>query len=503
MYRIHEIKRGIYEERNILKRKIAKELRIPEDSIKNIKIIKESIDARDKKNIHFVYTIDFDCQRSLSLAKAPDMTYHFAKGTYPKEKRPVIVGFGPCGIFAALTLVQMGYKPIIIERGKRIKERDIDVNNFWQNGELDENSNIQFGEGGAGAFSDGKLTTGIKDVRIRKVLEELCRFGAPDEILYKQKAHIGTDLLKIVVANIREYIISKGATVRFSSQVTGIMTDGAKLTGLEITNTNKVSKEDTKENIECDRAIFAIGHSARDTFKMLYELGISMEQKPFSIGVRIQHPQELIDKAQYGDASLAKVLGPADYKLSCRTKNGRGAYTFCMCPGGKVIMASSGRGQVVTNGMSYHARDGKYANSALLIDVRKEDFESQHVLAGIRFQEKYEQLAYQINNKYDFVMTTYKDLESSKLNDCLPSFAMESIKEAIPLMAKKLKGFDMPGALLMGVETRSSSPVRILRDKNMQASISGIYPAGEGAGYAGGIMSAAVDGIKAAEQIVK
>ncbi len=499
MYRIHQIKRGIYEEKSVLKKKLSKKLRVPEDSIKNIKIIKESIDARDKKNIHFVYTIDFDCSKNLSIPKAPDMTYCFMKGSYPKEKQPVVVGFGPCGIFAALTLVQMGYKPLIIERGKSIKERDIDVNNFWQKGELDENSNIQFGEGGAGAFSDGKLTTGIKDVRIRKVLEELHGFGAPDEILYKQKAHIGTDLLKKVVANIREYIISKGATVRFSSQVTGITMDGSALAGLEITDT----RQNTKEKIECDRAIFAIGHSARDTFAMLHDLGIKMEQKAFSIGVRIQHPQEVIDKAQYGDASLAKVLGAADYKLSCKTKNSRGVYTFCMCPGGEVILASSGKGQVVTNGMSYHARDGKYANSALLVDVRKEDFESAHVLAGVKFQEKYERLAYQVNNKYDFVKTTYKELENSRLNDCLPDFAIESIKEAIPIMAKKLKGFDMPGALLMGVETRSSSPVRILRDENMQASIRGIYPAGEGAGYAGGIMSAAVDGIKAAEHIVK
>lgn len=503
MYRIHEVKLKIDEtvsddkKEKALKIKIAEKAKIKVSDIKNHVIVRESIDARDKQNIRLVYTLDFACNKKLKLPKAPDMTYHFKDGAYPKDKRPVVVGFGPCGMFAALTLIQMGYRPIVLERGKKVEERSKDVEKFWSLGILNEESNVQFGEGGAGTFSDGKLTTGIKDIRIRKVLEEFHRFGANEDILYKQKPHIGTDVLKKVVASIRKYIVENGGDIRFSSKVTGITTEEGHLKSIEIKNNEKIY------TLECDRAIFALGHSARDTFRMMYDKGIHMEQKPFSIGVRIEHPQKVIDKAQYGNDEYVKYLGAADYKLNYRTNEGRGVYTFCMCPGGVVVMASSSEGQVVTNGMSYHARDGKFANSAVLVDVRTEDFGSKHPLAGIDFQEKYERKAFQVHNGYKFPECLWKDFENSNVAECLPQFVSRAISEAVPQMAKKLKGFDMPEAVVRAVESRSSSPVRISRNENMQSNIAGLYPAGEGAGYAGGIVSAAVDGIKAAEKITE
>lgn len=495
MYRIHEIKLNIDDNKDKIPYKIAKKLKLKKSDIKEYTVVKESIDARDKSNIRFIHTVDFACDKNLNLPKAPDMTYRFPKALYPKENRPVIVGFGPCGMFAALVLAQMGYRPIVLERGKKVDERTKDVHEFWEKGILDEDSNVQFGEGGAGTFSDGKLTTGIKDSRIRKVLEEFNRFGAPDNILYKQKPHIGTDILKNVARNIREEIIRLGGEVRFSAKVSKVLLKGEKLEGLEVV------KGETKYILNCDKAVFAIGHSARDTFKMLYETGLDVSQKPFSIGVRIEHPQTVINKAQYGSDEIAKKLGAAEYKLSCKTKNGRGVYTFCMCPGGEVVMASSSKGQVVTNGMSYSKRDGKFANSGLLVDVRTDDFPSKHPLAGVEFQEKYERKAFEISGKYQFPQCMWQDFENSQVAKCLPEFAVESILEAVPKMAKKLKGFDMPEATIKGIESRSSSPVRFARDETMQSNIRGIYPAGEGAGYAGGIVSAAVDGIKIAEKI--
>lgn len=500
MYRIHEIKIGIDDLWEVIPKKIGKKLKVKNLKIQDFKVVKESIDARDKNNIKRSLTVDFNCNKKVDLPEAPDLTYEFVDCNYSKDKRPVIVGFGPCGMFAALVFAQMGYKPIVLERGKNVEDRTLDVHKFWETGQLDENSNVQFGEGGAGTFSDGKLTTGIKDKRIRKVLEEFVNFGAPEDILYKHKAHIGTDILKDVVKNMRENIVELGGEIRFSSQVVDLIKKDNQLKGLVVKDLNGKDGENTYE-IPCDKAVFAIGHSARDTFKMLYENSLEMNQKPFSIGVRIEHPQEVINKAQYGSNEIAKKLGAADYKLNYRCKNGRGVYTFCMCPGGVVVMASSSKGQVVTNGMSYRARDGKLANSGLLVDVRVEDFGSNHPLAGADFQEKYERKAYEISGGYSFPTCKWQDFDNSDIAKCLPDFAVESIKEALPQMGKKLKGFDMPDAVMKGVETRSSSPVRFKRDENMQSNIAGIYPAGEGAGYAGGIVSAAVDGIKIAEKI--
>lgn len=496
MYRINEIKIGIEDDKSKICKRIAKKLKIKESDILNYKIVKESLDARDKSNLRFVYTVDFECKKTLKIEKSPDLKYEFVKGKANKDEKIAIIGFGPCGMFTALILAQMGYKPVIFERGQDVDQRTKTVNEFWEKGILSEESNVQFGEGGAGTFSDGKLTTGIKDKRIRKVLEELYNSGAPEDILYKHKPHIGTDILKVVVKNIRNEIIRLGGEIHFSSRVSDIIISGDCLKSL-------VVLENEKENIyDFTKAVFAIGHSARDTFKMLYDKGLKINQKPFSIGVRIEHPQKLINKAQYGDDKKAEILGAAEYKLNYRTKENRGVYTFCMCPGGEVVMASSSKGQVVTNGMSYRKRDGKYANSGLLVDVRTEDFNSDHPLAGMYFQEKYERKAYDVSNGYKFPQCYWSDFKNSKLAECLPEFAVKSILEAVPNMAKKLKGFDTPKAIMKGVETRSSSPVRFFRDENFQSNIKGIYPAGEGAGYAGGIVSAAIDGIKIAEKIV-
>ncbi len=496
-YRIREIKIDIFDEKSMLLKKIKKRIGINGIEIFDYKIVKESIDARDKNNIKLVYTIDFKCNKKLNLPIADKFEYQYPKEILDKDKRPVIVGFGPCGMFCGLILADMGYRPIIVERGKPVEDRTKDVIKFWEEGKLDENSNVQFGEGGAGTFSDGKLTTGIKDARIKKILEEMVNAGANSEILYKQKPHIGTDALKGIVSNIRKKIIELGGEIRFSSKMIDIETNGNQISGVKIEENNKVY------TLQCDKLVIAIGHSARDTLRNLYDVKLSMKQKPFSMGVRIQHSQKMIDEAQYGDSKKAERLGAAEYKLNCKTKNGRGVYTFCMCPGGEIVMASSAEGQVVTNGMSYSSRDGKYANSGLLVDVRVEDFHSEKELAGIDFQEKYEKKAYEIHNGYVFPETTWKDFKNSELIKCLPDFVAESIIEAIPKMGRKLRGFDSPDAIIKGVETRSSSPVRIDRDKKLEGSIGGIYPAGEGAGYAGGIISAAVDGIKVAEKIVE
>lgn len=456
-------------------------------------IRRESVDARDKGRIRLVYTVDFSCDKKLKLPQAPDLTYKCAvPGNKPMKERPLIVGFGPCGIFAALILAEMGYRPIVVERGRAMEQRVRDVERYWNNGELDETSNVQFGEGGAGTFSDGKLTTGIKDPRIAKVLETFADAGAGRDILYKHKPHIGTDVLRRVVVNLRRQIEDKGGEIRFESQVTDLLLSGSQVQGAVINDSQVLNTE---------HLILALGHSSRDTLRMLRERRVPMEQKPFSIGVRIEHPQEWIDRSQYGNPELAEILGPADYKLSHHCENGRGVYTFCMCPGGKVIMAASSKGMTVTNGMSDHARDGKFANSGLLVDVRTSDFPSDDVLAGVEFQEKYERLAFENGNPPHTTWGAFGE-EGNPVADSLPGFAAESIKEAMPHLGRKLRGFDDPSARMTAVESRSSSPVRILRNGDLESAIHGIYPAGEGAGYAGGIMSAAVDGIKVAEQII-
>ena len=515
MYRISQIKLAVNEPKELLPKKIKKKLG-NSIKIKEYRIVKESIDARDKGDIRFVYTVDFDVEQSQGVRKtklkpdpkknlsiAPDLSYKAPEpGVRELKHRPVIAGFGPCGIFCALILAQQGYRPIVLERGKCVSERAEDVQNFWAGGALNTESNVQFGEGGAGTFSDGKLTTGIKDPRIHKVLSEFVSASAPEEILYKNKPHIGTDLLRDVVANIREEIIRLGGEIRFSSKLVGIDAPSGKIRAVKV---QEVLNGESYM-LETENLVLAIGHSARDTFRYAHELGIQMSAKPFSIGVRIEHPQKMVDEAQYGKT---KGLPPAEYKLSHRCENGRGVYTFCMCPGGEVIMSSSQEGGVVTNGMSNHKRDSGTANSGLLVDVRVSDFDGDDALAGVEFQEKYERLAYKNSGgRYTFPKTCWSkfrdgDKDAKAVIDSLPSFAVESIREAMPYLGRKLKGFDDDNAVMKAVETRSSSPVRFFRDDKLQGSIEGLYPAGEGAGYAGGITSAACDGIKVAEKIIE
>ncbi len=531
MVRISNIKVGINEaadpdsEKVALRKKILSKLKISEKELHGFKIFKKSIDARKKDDINFVYTVDVDVSSeerilrkygSIGIIPAPDLTYKGVQpGTEKLAERPVIIGTGPAGLFAGLFLSRSGYKPVVLERGDDVETRNARVNEFWNGGELDPESNVQFGEGGAGTFSDGKLTTLINDRRCRTVLEEFVRAGAPEDILYRNKPHIGTDLLKSVVKNIRQEIIENGGEVRFRAKVTDFVIKSGSIEAVIIND---------KERLNCNVVMLAIGHSARDTFEVLYQRGVKMNHKPFSIGLRIEHPQELINRAQYGQFAEHPVLGAADYKLSYHAKNGRGAYTFCMCPGGYVVAAASEKGCLVTNGMSEYRRDGSNANSALLVSVTPDDFQSPHPLAGVEFQRKWERLAFQLgggnyrapvqltgdfladrpSSGWGDVRPTYKPgVVFAPLRECLPDYVVETLKEAIAYFDSKIKGFAMPDSILTGVETRSSSPVRIIRDENYLSNIQGLYPVGEGTGYAGGIMSSAVDGIKAAEKVIE
>lgn len=524
MLRITNIKLSLDEDESLLKTKVAKKLKVLEKDILNIKIFKKSIDARRKNNIHFVYTLDVDIKdedkilrkySTKGVSKAPTYNTEYKKIANSKSKRPIIVGTGPAGLFAGLALSTMGFRPILLERGKCVDERISDVELFWTEGKLNTESNVQFGEGGAGTFSDGKLTTSVKNPKGRIVLEEFVKAGAPEEILYINKPHIGTDKLRNVVKNIRNKIISLGGEVRFNSKVTDLIIEKDGIVGVEINH---------KDILEGNVVILALGHSARDTFKMLYKNGVNMIQKPFSIGVRIEHPQMLINRNQYGKFANHKKLGAADYKLAAHFDNGRSAYTFCMCPGGVVVAAASEENMVVTNGMSYYARDKENANSALLVGVNPEDYGSDHPLAGIEFQRKWEKLAFTLGGKNykapaqkvgDFlndrpsnslgnVNATYNlGVTMTDLRKCLPKYVTDTLKLALIEFDKKIKGFASFDAVMTGVESRSSSPVRIIRDENLQSNIKGLYPIGEGAGYAGGIMSAALDGLKVAEEIAK
>lgn len=486
-------------------------------SAKNMQIVKKSIDARKKNDIRYVYSVDLCADDEKKLlrkhknAQVPVYKpYKFPNA--PKSDKPVvIVGSGPCGLMCAYVLSENGHKVILIERGKCVEERKQDIDTFFKTGKLDVNSNVQFGEGGAGTFSDGKLTTGIKDERIKKVLSVFYENGAPEEIMYIAKPHIGTDNLFHMVASMRNKIIENGGEIRFSSCLTDIITANNCVKGCVINNDYE---------IVCDKIVLATGHSARDTFEMLKNKGVEMQQKTFSIGGRIEHPQSLIGKAQYGEAY--KMLPSADYKLAVHLPSGRGVYTFCMCPGGYVMAASSEEGGVVTNGMSYFARDGENANSALLVNVTPDDAKSDDPLALMYMQREIEQNAYKVaGSTYkapaqrvgDFLGTqkSEADVEPTypvgvvwtQIDKVLPKFVSDAIKEGIVALDKKLKGFADGNAIITVPETRSSSPVRILRDETMQSNIRGLYPCGEGAGYAGGITSAAVDGIKAAEMVVK
>ncbi|MBW7571797.1 NAD(P)/FAD-dependent oxidoreductase [Caproiciproducens faecalis] len=523
MYRISEISIKLDGTEEDLKREAAARLKVSPSQIKSLKLYKKSVDARKKNDVHFICTVDVECAQNgnpkdRKITETEPYQYRLPVGK-PRETRPVVVGFGPAGLFAALILAQAGLRPMVFERGSDVDRRKEQVESFWQTGRLDSESNVQFGEGGAGTFSDGKLNTGTKDSRARKVLEEFVAAGAPQEILYLAKPHIGTDRLPGAVKNIREQILALGGEVHFDTCLQNIIIKDGRVAGVAVKPHGA-----SAYTVDTDCVILAVGHSARDTFEMLYSLKIPMEQKPFSVGARIEHPQELVNRSQYGGFAGHPGLGAADYKLAVHLKNGRGVYTFCMCPGGQVVAAASEENRLVTNGMSNFARDGKNANSALLVSVGPEDFGSEHPLAGVEFQRRLEEKAFQlggggyrapVQRVGDFLrrvpskttgsfQPTYQpEVTPCSLDDCLPDFAADSMRQGILMMDQKLKGFSYPDALLTAVETRSSSPVRVLRGNSMQSiGVEGLYPCGEGAGYAGGIISAAVDGIKCAEQII-
>lgn len=524
--RINNISLKLEEDKEILKKRAAKKLKISESEIRNFKILKESLDARRKSDIKLVYHVELDCKKEEVLVKRLrdkdvklEEPYYEGVVKFGDKKlnnRPVVVGFGPAGIFAALTLAENGYKPIVIERGEDVDKRSDTVNNFWKTGKLNVESNVQFGEGGAGTFSDGKLTTRIKDNRCDYVLKKFVEAGAPEEITYLAKPHVGTDLLKGVVKNIRKKIIELGGEVLFSSKLEDIKDENGELKSIIVNG----------REINCENLILAIGHSARDTYEMLHKNKVYMEPKAFAIGVRIEHPQEVINKSQYGEMHNHPKLKAAEYRLTYQSeKLNRAVYSFCMCPGGVVVSAASEENRLVTNGMSYHARDLDNANSALVVTVRPEDFEGDSPLKGMEFQRHYEALAYKLGGggykaPVQLVGDFMKDRVSTKigkvrpsytggyifedLRKCLPSYVIEALKEAIPVFDKRIKGYGDKDAVLTGIETRTSAPVRIQRNENLESiSVKGVYPAGEGAGYAGGIISAAVDGIKVAEKIIE
>ena len=523
MIRIREI--SLPPEHNVaqLSYEAAQALRISVSKIRKLTIVRRSVDARKKPDVRIVYTVDVavdgsenkilkqsGCKRA---GLVNDKYYKVPKCDKNPACRPVVVGFGPAGMFAALVLAIAGLRPLVLERGEDAISRHEKVQRFWKTGELDPKSNVQFGEGGAGTFSDGKLNTGVNNPRIGWILEQFVKAGAREDILFDAKPHVGTDVLLTVVQNIRQRIISLGGEVRFCTQVTGIARENGAVTGLEING---------NERIACDRVILAIGHSARDTFCYLQETGIPLEAKPFAMGVRIEHTQQVIDGSQYG--CYNPVLPPADYKLVKHLED-ETVYTFCMCPGGYVVAAASEEGGVVTNGMSYADHEGENANAALLVTLNPKDFPSDDPLAGMYWQREIEQKAFAAGGgNYrapaqtvgDFlqkkpsdgagtVIPTYKPgVKWCDLHDVLPEKITGALKEALPQLDNNLKGFAHPDSVLTAPETRSSSPVRIVRDESKQSTgVRGLYPAGEGAGYAGGIMSAAIDGIMCAEALLE
>ena len=523
MIRIREI--SLPPEHNIsqLPFEAAQALRISASKIRKLTIVRRSVDARKKPDVRIVYTVDVavdgsenkilkqsGCKRA-SLAN--NKYYKVPKCDKTPAHHPVVVGFGPAGMFAGLVLAMAGLRPLILERGEDAVSRHEKVQKFWETGELDDKSNVQFGEGGAGTFSDGKLNTGVNNPRIGWILEQFVKMGARENILFDAKPHVGTDVLLTVVQNLRQKIISLGGEVRFNAQVTDIQQENGALTGLIINH---------NETVPCDQVILAIGHSARDTFTYLQETGIPLEAKPFAMGVRIEHPQQVIDASQYGQYN--PVLPPADYKL-VKHLEGETVYTFCMCPGGYVVAASSEEGGVVTNGMSYADREGENANAALLVTVNPKDFPSQDPLAGMHWQREIEQKAYSVGGgSYAAPAQTVGDFLNGRpsvgagsvkptyrpgvtwcdLHEVLPAKITDALKEALPQLDGNLKGFAHPDSVLTAPETRSSSPVRILRDETRQSvGLRGLYPAGEGAGYAGGIMSAAIDGMQCAEALIE
>lgn len=530
MLRITELKLPLDHPDEALREAIVQRLGISDDQLLDFTLFKRSYDARKKNTeLLFIYTIDLTASNEAELLQkfaddnnitpAPDVSYK-PVGQAPAElaERPIVVGFGPCGIFAGLLLAQMGFKPIILERGKEVRQRTKDTWGLWRKSVLNPESNVQFGEGGAGTFSDGKLYSQIKDPKHhgRKVLHEFVKAGAPDEILYVNKPHIGTFRLTGMVENMRQQIEAMGGEVRFEQKVTDLISEGEQLTGVVL---------ESGEQLHSRHVILALGHSARDTFRMLHARGVFMEAKPFSIGFRIEHPQTLIDKARLGKYAGHPKLGAADYKLVYHAKNGRSVYSFCMCPGGTVVAATSEPGRVVTNGMSQYSRNERNANSGIVVGITPEQDYPGGPLAGIELQERLESLAYELGGSNyqapaqlvgDFVAgkpsTALGSVEPSykpgvSLGDLalsLPAFAIEAIREALPAFDRQIKGYNLPDAVLTGIETRTSSPLRITRDASLQSlNLKGLFPAGEGAGYAGGILSAGVDGIRVAEAVAR
>lgn len=525
--RINNIILDIEEDIKVLRDKASKKLRISKENIKELKILRESIDARKKDIIKFNYSIEVSTDSTNEarlVEKLDDMdvkletvkyTDEFPFGTKKMAHRPIVIGMGPAGMFAGLLMARKGYKPIIIERGQKVEERTESVTEFWKTGKLNTESNVQFGEGGAGTFSDGKLTTRIKDSRCDYVLEAMVKAGAPEEILYIGKPHVGTDILKDVVRNIREEIISLGGEVKFNSRFQDIIIKNGQLKAIVVNN----------EEVPCETLVLAIGHSSRDTYEMLNKRGITLTAKPFAIGLRVEHLQGLIDENQYGRFAGHRKLKAADYRLNYTSERlNRSIYSFCMCPGGEVVAAASEENRVATNGMSYYKREGRNANSALVVTVGPKDF-GENPLAGMEFQRYYESLAYNLGGggfkaPIQLVGDFLKDRASKALGrieptytpgyefrdmrQCLPSYVVDALKEGIITFNSKIKGYADDEAVLTGIETRTSAPARIERNENLQSvSAKGIFPAGEGAGYAGGIMSAAVDGLRIAERIMK
>ncbi|MEZ8061177.1 MULTISPECIES: NAD(P)/FAD-dependent oxidoreductase [Vibrio] len=527
MIRLTEIKLPLDHEESAIQDAIEAKLGINSDQVLSFNIFKRGYDARKKSKILLIYTLDVLVENEAELLEqfisdphvkiTPDMEYKFvAKAVENQTERPVVIGFGPCGLFAGLVLAQMGFNPIIVERGKEVRERTKDTFGFWRKRALNTESNVQFGEGGAGTFSDGKLYSQVKDPKHygRKVIEEFVAAGAPEEILYVSKPHIGTFKLVTMIEKMRASIIELGGEIRFSTRVDDVHMEDGQITGLTLSN---------GEEINSRHVVLAVGHSARDTFEMLYDRGVYMEAKPFSVGFRIEHKQSMIDEARFGKNAGNPILGAADYKLVHHCKNGRTVYSFCMCPGGTVVAATSEEGRVVTNGMSQYSRAERNANSAIVVGIDPERDYPGDALAGIRLQRELESGAYILGGEnYDAPAQKIGDflkgrdpsaigevqpsftpgIHLTDISKALPDFAIEAIREAIPAFEKKIKGFSTPDGLLTGVETRTSSPVCIKRGKDYQSiNLKGFFPAGEGAGYAGGILSAGIDGIKVAEAL--